>query len=171
MRLVIASLGVLVLAPGVGDAQDLAAEGAFTINFTSTVINGEPSISIGPDHKKGLYEGVLTASNAAGTGLLHQLTGRCVGIWEIDTKAGTFEQHGNCVYTNPEGDEILGAGRVPVPAALPGPDRRRQVDRRQRQVRRYPRRVRDPRPPSAAGASRLRPGHRVETGQLQDRRA
>jgi hypothetical protein len=106
MRLVIASLGVLALAPGVGDAQDLAAEGAFTINFTSTVINGEPSISIGPDHKKGLYEGVLTASNAAGTGLLHQLTGRCVGIWEIDTKAGTFEQHGNCVYTDPEGDEI-----------------------------------------------------------------
>lgn len=106
VRPFLCSFAGLALATNVADAQDLAPESAFTINFTSTVINGEPSIAIGPDHEKGLYEGVLTASNAAGKGLLHQLTGHCLGMWEVDTKAGTFQQHGNCVYTDPEGDEI-----------------------------------------------------------------
>lgn len=87
MRSVVVSLAVLALAASAAVAQDLAPEGAFTINFTSTVINGEPSIAIGPDREKGLYEGVLTASNAGGGGLLHQLTGHCLGTWEIDTKS------------------------------------------------------------------------------------
>jgi hypothetical protein len=106
MRLVSVSLLVLTLVGNVAAAQDLGSEGAFTINFTSTVVNGEPSITVGPDHEKGLYEGVLTASNAAGRGLLHQLTGRCLGTWEVDKTAGTFEEHGNCVYTDSEGDQI-----------------------------------------------------------------
>lgn len=106
VRPVLGSLVGLALAANLADAQDLAPEDAFTINFTSTVVNGEQSIGIGPDHEKGLYEGVLTASNAAGEGLLHQLTGRCLGVWEIDTKAGTFEEHGHCVYTDPDGDRI-----------------------------------------------------------------
>jgi hypothetical protein len=87
-------------------AQGLAPESAFTVNFTSLVVNGEPTIGIGPDRRAGLYEGVLTASNAAGEGLLHNLTGRCLGVFEIDTGGGTFEQHGHCVYTDADGDQI-----------------------------------------------------------------
>ena len=105
MRTMVASGFALMLTLGAAGAQDLAG-GPFVINFTSTVIGGEPSIQIGPDREKGLYEGVLTASNAEGRGLLHHLTGRCVGIWEIDTEAGTFEEHGNCTYTDADGDQI-----------------------------------------------------------------
>jgi hypothetical protein len=106
MRPVVVSLVVLTLVASAAGAQDLAPEGAFTINFTSTVVNGEPSIAIGPDREKGLYEGVLTASNAAGEGLLHQLTGHCLGTWQIDAKAGVFEEHGNCAYTDADGDQV-----------------------------------------------------------------
>jgi hypothetical protein len=106
MRAAIVGLVTVTLAASAGQAQDLSQEGAFTINFTSTVINGEPSVPIGPDQERGLYEGVLTASNAAGEGLLHNLTGRCIGTWEIDAKAGTFEEHGNCAYTDASGDQI-----------------------------------------------------------------
>ena len=94
------------LVAGTAAAQELAPEGAFTINFTSFVVNVEPTIPIGPDREMGLYEGVLTASNAEGQGLLHNLTGRCMGVFEIDTSVGTFEQHGNCVYTDADGDAI-----------------------------------------------------------------
>jgi hypothetical protein len=96
----------LALVAGAGDAQDLDPEAAFTINFTSTVVNGEPTIPIGPDEAIGLYEGVLTASNAEGRGLLHNLTGRCLGMFAIDTEAATFEQHGHCVYTDADGDQV-----------------------------------------------------------------
>jgi hypothetical protein len=29
-----------------------------------------------------------------------------MGMFEIDTSAGTFEQHGHCNYTDPDGDQI-----------------------------------------------------------------
>src|SRR5688500_14786530 len=93
-------------AAGAASAQELAAESAFTISFPSLVGKGEPAIAIGPDRRIGLYEGVLAASNAAGEGLLHNLTGRCMGMFEIDTSAGTFEQHGHCVYTDADGDAV-----------------------------------------------------------------
>jgi hypothetical protein len=94
-----------LLVAGMAAAQEVAPEGAFTINFTNVVVNDE-SIQIGPDRRTGLYEGVLTATNAEGHGLLHNLTGRCMGKFEIDASAGTFEQHGNCVYTDADGDMI-----------------------------------------------------------------
>ncbi|WP_297970538.1 hypothetical protein [Amaricoccus sp.] len=94
------------LVAGTAAAQGIAPEGAFTINFTSLVVNGEPTIEIGPDRRTGLYEGVLTASNAEGKGLLHNLTGHCLGKFEIDTGSGTFEQHGHCVYTDADGHRI-----------------------------------------------------------------
>jgi hypothetical protein len=94
------------LVAGTAAAQELAPEGAFTINFTSLVVNGEPTIGIGPDREMGLYEGVPTASNAAGGGLLHNLTGRCMGVFEVDTAAGSFEEHGHCAYADADGDAI-----------------------------------------------------------------
>jgi hypothetical protein len=106
MRTTAAAALAWALAVSAAGAQELATEGAFTINFTSTVINGEPTISIGPSRETGLYEGVLTASNAGGEGLLHNLTGRCLGKFELDTQAATFEEHGNCVYTDADGDQI-----------------------------------------------------------------
>ena len=52
MRPVVVSLVVLTLVASAAGAQDLAPEGAFTINFTSTVVNGEPSIAIGPTGRR-----------------------------------------------------------------------------------------------------------------------
>ena len=107
MRTVLARGFALILAvAGPSAAEELAPSSSFVINFTSIVVNGEPTISTGPSSETGLYEGVLTASNSAGEGLLHNLTGRCMGKFDIDTEAGVFEQHGNCVYTDADGDQI-----------------------------------------------------------------
>lgn len=106
MTIRIAGALAIALAAGAAEGQELDSEAAFTINFTSTVVNGEPMIGIGPNREIGLYEGVLTASNAEGKGLLHNLTGHCLGMFEIDTDAATFEQHGHCVYTDADGDQV-----------------------------------------------------------------
>lgn len=157
------------LVAGTAAAQELAPEGAFTINFTSFVVNGEPTIPIGPDREMGLYEGVLTASNAEGQGLLHNLTGRCMGVFEIDTSVGTFEQHGNCVYTDADGDAIWERFDFERQTLAPVQIASGSLDWRQREVRWAPRRVRDPRPPAATRQGRLRPGDRLQAGQLPDR--
>lgn len=106
MKVTSACAFALALAVSAAEAQDLASEAAFTINFTSTVINGEPMIRIGPSREAGIYEGVLTASNAAGKGLLHNMTGHCLGGFELDTEAGTFEEQGHCAYTDADGDQV-----------------------------------------------------------------
>jgi hypothetical protein len=106
MKMTTACAFGVALAVSAAEAQDLASEAAFTINFTSTVINGEPMIKIGPSREAGIYEGVLTASNGAGKGLLHNLTGHCLGGFELDTEAGTFEEHGHCAYTDADGDQV-----------------------------------------------------------------
>jgi hypothetical protein len=96
----------MALSVSAANAQDLPRTAAFTINFASMVVNGEPTIEIGPSREKGLYEGVLTASNSEGRGLLHNLTGHCLGTFEIDTDAGTFEEDGHCAYTDMDGDQV-----------------------------------------------------------------
>ena len=48
----------------------------------------------------------MTASNAAGSGLLHNLTGRCTGWYVVDVGAATYEQHGHCNYADSDGDEV-----------------------------------------------------------------
>jgi hypothetical protein len=54
----------------------------------------------------GIYEGLMTASNADGGGLFHNLTGRCLGWFTVDVAAASFERHGRCAYTDPDGDTI-----------------------------------------------------------------
>ena len=67
----IATAGVLAwaLVASPAAAQELATEAAFTINFTSLVVNGEPTIEIGPNRRTGLYEGVLTTKQRLGPAL------------------------------------------------------------------------------------------------------
>ena len=94
------------LAATPAGAQDLPAEGPFTINFTSTQFEPPAPIGIGPEREFGVFESHVLATNAEGRGLLHNLTGRCTGWFSIDRGAGTFEQHGHCQYIDPEGDLV-----------------------------------------------------------------
>jgi hypothetical protein len=105
VRQSLSTAAAALLVAGTAVAQDVAPEGAFTVNFTSLAVIDD-SITTGPNRETGIYEGVLTASNAEGKDLLHNLTGRCMGAWEVDSAAGTFEEHGNCVYTDADGDAI-----------------------------------------------------------------
>jgi hypothetical protein len=106
MRAGIVSTAVVGLLAGVTTAQDLAPESNFTINFTAVGVYPEPAIAIGPDRGMGIYEGIMTANNADGRGLLHNLTGRCLGRFMVDLDAGSFERHGRCAYTDADGDTI-----------------------------------------------------------------
>ena len=98
-------LPFLAVAAGAG-AQDLPPEGTFTVNFTAVDTAPGLPVNIGPDRAFGTYEAVMTASNAEGGGLLHNLTGRCTGWYVVDASAGSYEQHGHCNYADPDGDEI-----------------------------------------------------------------
>ena len=101
------SLAIVALAlTGAAAAQDLPPEGDFTINFTAIGVNPAPTFSIGPEREWGVFDAVMTATNAEGSGLLHNLTGRCASWFVIDTGPGTFEQHGHCNYTDADGDAI-----------------------------------------------------------------
>ncbi|HRO13073.1 hypothetical protein [Amaricoccus sp.] len=97
---------VLALTAGAATAQELAPEGSFVINFTAVGVDPEPAIEIGPDRSMGIYEGLMTASNSDGHGLLHNLTGRCLGWFTVDIAAASFERHGRCAYTDTDGDTI-----------------------------------------------------------------
>jgi hypothetical protein len=92
---------------GLRAAQEpLQDEGSFTVNFTSIHMNPQKPVAIGKDRDMGVYVSILTTTNAAGKGLLHNLTGRCLGWFIVDRAAGSFEQHGQCNYADAEGDAV-----------------------------------------------------------------
>jgi hypothetical protein len=92
---------------GLRAAQEkLQDEGSFTVNFTSINLNPEKPVAIGKDRDMGVYVSILTATNAAGKGLLHNLTGRCLGWFIVDRTVGSYEQHGQCNYADADGDVV-----------------------------------------------------------------
>ncbi len=50
---------------------------------------------------------IMTASNDAGSGILHNLAGRCAIMATIDKEAKTIERSGHCNYTDKDGDMVF----------------------------------------------------------------
>ena len=105
-RLVV-SAAVLACSMSGANAQPLPPESKF--NVTYTVVNVAPikPISIGKDVDMTVSSSVMTAVNDAGSGLLHNLAGRCLMSSITDRATKTFEQHGYCSYIDADGDQIF----------------------------------------------------------------
>jgi hypothetical protein len=106
-----------------GHAQPLPAEGKFTVNYTAVVAAPVKTISIGKDLEMTVQSATMAASNGAGSGLLHNLAGRCLMAIVIDNGAKTWDQHGYCTYTDAAGDQIsekVDINKQPMGAVLVG---------------------------------------------------
>ena len=106
---VLVSAGAVSLAFSVSgaNAQQLPAEGKFSITYTS--LNAAPvkPIAIGKDQEMTVSSAMMTAANDSGGGLLHNLTGRCLMSVLTDRASKTIDQHGYCTYTDADGDQVF----------------------------------------------------------------
>jgi hypothetical protein len=87
-------------------AQELPSEGKFSITWT--LVNPTPSktVSVG-DQDVAVSSAIMTAVNDSGSGLLHNMAGRCNYITITNKIAKTFENHGFCSYADKAGDEVF----------------------------------------------------------------
>ncbi len=88
-------------------AEDISGEGPFTVNFTSIAISPTPPVSLSDDRHMGIAENFMTATNASGKGLLHNLTGRCIGWFIVYKSSASYEFHGHCNYIDADGDTVF----------------------------------------------------------------
>jgi hypothetical protein len=86
--------------------QPASGEGPFIVNFTTLGINQTEPVAIADSSELGLSSSILTATNAKGEGLLHNLTGRCLGWYILDRDEKAYEYHGHCNYTDGDGDVV-----------------------------------------------------------------
>jgi hypothetical protein len=91
---------------GTAAEEQLQNEGNFTVNFTSIHLNPQKPVAISKDRDMGVYVSILTTTNAAGKGLLHNITGRCLGWFIVDRVASSYEQQGHCNFADAEGDVV-----------------------------------------------------------------
>jgi hypothetical protein len=101
--------GSLLLAFSVSaaNAQQLPAEGHFSITYTLTNPTPVKPISISKDAEVTVSSSLMSAVNDAGSGLLHNMTGRCLSENIVDKAAKTIEGHGYCTYVDNNGDQVF----------------------------------------------------------------
>jgi hypothetical protein len=107
LRRTLALAMVAGAAAATASAQSLQGEGPFAVNFVGLAEPDTPPIPISEEAQFGITNSTMTAVNAAGEGLLHELAGRCLGWWRVDASAGTFEQQVHCTYVDGDGDQIF----------------------------------------------------------------
>ena len=106
--LAVGSMPWLVLSCSVAAAlsQELPREGTFSITYTTVIPSPAKPIPLGKDRDYHLRHAILTTVNDAGSGFLHNLSGRCGNAFTIDSAAKTIEVYGACHYTDRGGDQI-----------------------------------------------------------------
>ena len=87
-------------------AQQLAPEAKFSVSYTGVIAAPVKAIAIGKDEEMTVSSAMMTAVNDAGSGLLHNLAGRCLMAVVIDKASKTVDQHGYCTYADADGDQI-----------------------------------------------------------------
>ncbi|MFB9266513.1 hypothetical protein ACFFWD_25720 [Bradyrhizobium erythrophlei] len=98
---------LLAVAASGATAQQLPAEGKFSISYTLTNSSPVKPISIGKDKEFTVSSSMMTGMNDAGSGLLHNMTGRCLSAVVTDKAAKTIEGHGYCTYADADGDQVF----------------------------------------------------------------
>jgi hypothetical protein len=87
-------------------AQDLPSEGKFSITWT--LVNPAPSKSVSVGGRDVVVtSAIMTAVNDGGSGLLHNMAGRCNYMTVTNTVDKTFELHGFCNYADRAGDQVF----------------------------------------------------------------
>ncbi len=95
-------------------AADLSPQGDFHIIFTASNPAVSKPVPMGGDKVAVAGTSMMAAINFAGTGLLHNMAGRCAGMGIIDSRAKTFEQRGFCDYADADGDHVYESFSFPV---------------------------------------------------------
>ncbi len=103
-------LSVPVLAEGLPD------RGEYRVVYTG--LNPAPAkpLTIGPQRSVTTGIALMTAVNVAGSGFLHNMTGRCTVAPILDGGAKTVENQGYCEYLDADGDRVVERWQVPVQA-------------------------------------------------------
>jgi hypothetical protein len=113
------------LAAGLSDssarAQDLPSEGNFSITYTAVIPSPNKGIAVGKEREAVANASTMTAVNDAGSGLLHNMAGRCVALSTIDRVAKTLEVRGYCNYVDRSGDQVWEEFSTPAPLTLGTP--------------------------------------------------
>ncbi|GJD57191.1 hypothetical protein [Methylobacterium dankookense] len=118
---IVVATGLLIGLPATGLAAELPLQGEYRITYTG--VNPAPMkpVMIGPQRTVATSLSIMTAVNAGGSGLLHNMTGRCNGMATIDNQAKTLENHGFCDYVDADGDHVFEKWDYPVqPLAATG---------------------------------------------------
>lgn len=115
--------GLLILPASATVAQELPREGKFSITYTGVNPNPVKPVPFGKDREAIVGVSLMTAVNDAGSGLLHNMAGRCILLTVIDRAAKTQDLHGYCSYTDRSGDQVFEEVTTPVPTGLGQPAR------------------------------------------------
>ena len=101
-------------------AQELPSEAKFSITYTA--VNPTPSkiVSVG-DRDVSVSSAIMTAVNDSGSGLLHNMAGRCNFMSQTNKAAKTVETHGFCSYADKAGDQVFEEFMTNGPASLGSP--------------------------------------------------
>jgi hypothetical protein len=97
-------------------ADELPRSGEYTVIYTGINTSPVKPMPIGVNRALVPSHATMTAVNTAGSGFLHNLAGRCVGLATLDNNAKTVESHGHCVYADAAGDQIFEKYDYPVQA-------------------------------------------------------
>jgi hypothetical protein len=101
-------------------AQELPTEAQFSITYTA--VNPAPSkaVSVG-DRDVVVSSSIMTAVNDGGSGLLHNMPGRCNFMTQTNKAAKTVEIHGFCNYADKAGDQVFEEFMTNGPSTLGSP--------------------------------------------------
>ena len=102
-------------------AQELPNEGKFSITYTA--VNPAPSkaaVSV-DDRDVTVSSSIMTGVNDAGSGLLHNMAGRCNFMTETDKVAKTVQTRGFCNYADRAGDQVFEEFATDGPVTLGSP--------------------------------------------------
>jgi hypothetical protein len=101
-------------------AQELPSEAKFSITYTAVNPNPSKIVSVG-DRDVAVSSSIMTAVNDGGSGLLHNMAGRCNFMTETNKVAKTIETRGFCNYVDRAGDQVFEEFMTNGPVTLGSP--------------------------------------------------
>lgn len=106
--------GTPAWTPRAAQAGELPAQAEYHIYYTALNPSPTKPVQIGPQRSMTVGTSVMAAVNVAGSGLLHNMAGRCSGMPIMDSGAKTVENHGYCDYVDADGDHVFEKWDYPV---------------------------------------------------------
>jgi hypothetical protein len=112
------ALSTLTVVVPPGQTQDIPAEGRFSVTYV--LINPTPfkPLPVGKDREVTMSATLATAVNDGGSGLLHNMAGRCITLSTLDKAAKTLDIRGYCNYADRAGDQVYEEFTTPSPQPI-----------------------------------------------------